>query len=96
MSLAKTHGGALPAAVDVKALQEFLEQQGAALSDSAYKELCINVIRLMGRGEYLADQDEGHFALATLNYTHSTAPNRRYPDLVNQRMIISALAKQAR
>jgi exoribonuclease R len=57
-----------------------------------YRELSANVIRLMGRGEYCTDVTQGHFALATLNYTHSTAPNRRYPDLVNQRMLFAVLA----
>jgi len=57
------------------------------------------VIKLLGSGEYMLDKPgqsiEGHFGLAVMDYTHSTAPNRRYPDLITQRGIKAALAKQA-
>ena len=83
--------------VSVKDLQKFLRTMGSKLSRDAYKELCLRVIILMGRGEYISDDGKnkensiGHFALALGSYTHSTAPNRRYPDVVLQRMLIAAL-----
>lgn len=93
VDLAKQHSFPLGSDVDVKELQRFLEVQGKKMDEERYKDLCMQVIRLMGRGEYSVDDGtEGHFALATLNYTHSTAPNRRYPDLINQRMVMAILA----
>jgi ribonuclease R len=56
------------------------------------------VVKLLGSGEYMLDKPgqlvEGHFGLAVMDYTHSTAPNRRFPDLVTQRIVKAALSKQ--
>ena len=63
-----------------------------------YADVSLAVIKLMGPGEYVlsrpGDKDQGHFALAAHDYTHSTAPNRRFADTVTQRLIKSVLAKQ--
>jgi len=90
VSLAAEHGGSLPAAPDSVALNNFLEAQRA--KDSIhYPDLAVAVIKLMGPGEYMlmrpTDDPTGHFGLAARDYTHSTAPNRRFPDLVTQRIL---------
>jgi len=90
VALAKEHGTDLPAAPDSVALNNFLEEQRR--TDSIhYPDLAVAVIKLMGPGEYLlmrADDDPtGHFGLAARDYTHSTAPNRRFPDIVTQRIL---------
>jgi exoribonuclease-2 len=76
------------------ALQQFLKAQRAAAPDT-FADLSLAVIKLLGRGEYIAatpEQASRHFALAAQSYSHSTAPNRRYPDVLTQRLIKSALA----
>ena len=97
VELAAQHGERLPAQPDAVALSAFLQKQKAADPDH-YADLSLAVIKLMGPGEYvLARQGEdapGHFALAAHDYTHSTAPNRRFADLVTQRLIRAVLAKQ--
>ena len=95
VTLAAEHGATLPAAPDSVALNNFLEAQRA--SDSIhYPDLAVAVIKLMGPGEYMLmrpdDDPTGHFGLAARDYTHSTAPNRRFPDLVTQR-VLHAMAK---
>ena len=79
----------LPSYPDAKALNEFLESRKQA-NPGAHEELSSNVVRLVGRGEYVVAKPgepmEGHFALAAPDYGHTTAPNRRAPDLVNQRI----------
>lgn len=92
--LAASLGGALPASPDPGALSRFLD--AAALADPARaEELQLTVRRLIGRGEYRAwrqgDGPAAHFALAVDAYAHSTAPNRRYPDLVAQRCLDAVL-----
>jgi exoribonuclease-2 len=90
VALADAHGTSLPANPDSVALNNFLEQQRR--TDSIhYPDLAVAVIKLMGPGEYLLmrpdDDPTGHFGLAARDYTHSTAPNRRFPDLVTQRVL---------
>jgi exoribonuclease-2 len=88
-------GEKLPSTPDAKALNDFLLKRRTA-DPLRFADLSLAVIKLLGRGEYavsLPDQEvTGHFGLAVSEYTHSTAPNRRYPDLITQRLIKSALA----
>jgi VacB/RNase II family 3'-5' exoribonuclease len=96
VDLARDRGAALPPEPDAKALESFLTSQRASRPDD-FSDLSLSVIKLLGRGEYVAEAPTGaslgHFALAVTNYTHSTAPNRRFTDLVTQRLIKAALAK---
>ncbi len=91
-------GERLPGTPDAKALHDFLVRRRAA-DALRFPDLSLAVIKLMGRGEYLAsfpgEEVTGHFGLAVSDYTHSTAPNRRYPDLITQRLLKAALAGQA-
>lgn len=95
VDLARQHGESLPDSPDAKALEAFLTAARAHQPDD-FADLSLSVIKLLGRGEYVAEtpsgRADGHFALAVTNYTHSTAPNRRFPDLVTQRLIKAALA----
>ena len=96
VQLAASQGGSLPATPDSKALNDFLMQRKAA--DSAhFADLSLAVIKLMGPGEYVlerpGDPEQGHFGLAVQDYTHSTAPNRRFADLVTQRLIKALLGR---
>jgi exoribonuclease-2 len=88
-------GERLPAEPDPSALNAFLIKRRAA-DALRFPDLSLTVIKLLGRGEYVASFPgqavTGHFGLAVSEYTHSTAPNRRYPDLLTQRLLKSALA----
>ncbi|MEO6924802.1 MAG: RNB domain-containing ribonuclease, partial [Bryocella sp.] len=90
VALAKEHGTDLPEAPDSVALNNFLcdQRKNDAIH---YPDLAVAVIKLMGPGEYLlmraTDDPTGHFGLAARDYTHSTAPNRRFPDIVIQRCL---------
>lgn len=97
VALAATLGGHLPAAPDSKALNEFLIARKAADPDR-FADLSLAIIKLMGSGEYVLERpgapQSGHFGLAVEDYTHSTAPNRRFADLVTQRLVKAVLANQ--
>ena len=97
VQLAGTLGGHLPGQPDSKALNDFLQTRRASDPDH-FADLSLAVIKLMGPGEYVlerpGDTDPGHFGLAVQDYTHSTAPNRRFADLVTQRILKALLAKQ--
>jgi exoribonuclease-2 len=95
VQLAATHNIKLPAQPDSKALNDMLIQRQAADPDH-FADLSLAVIKLIGPGEYVlerpGDPVQGHFGLAVLDYTHSTAPNRRFPDIVTQRLLKALLA----
>jgi exoribonuclease-2 len=94
VALAAQQGGHLPATPDSKALNDFLQARKAADPDH-FADLSLSVIKLMGPGEYVlerpGDPSPGHFGLAVQSYTHSTAPNRRFADMVIQRLIKAVL-----
>ncbi len=97
VELAAKQGGRLPTEPDSRALNDFLVQRKAADPDH-FADLSLAVIKLMGPGQYVlerpGDPEQGHFGLAVQDYTHSTAPNRRFADLVTQRLIKAVLANQ--
>jgi exoribonuclease-2 len=98
VALAQAHGATLPPAPDAPALERFLvERRGA--DPQGFGDLSLAVVKLLGAGEYSAelpgDSMPDHFGLAVSDYAHSTAPNRRYPDLVTQRLLKAAIAGEA-
>jgi exoribonuclease-2 len=90
VALAEQNGTTLPATPDSVALNNFLCERRKN-DETHYPDLAVAVIKLMGPGEYMLmrpdDDPTGHFGLAARDYTHSTAPNRRFPDLVTQRVL---------
>jgi VacB/RNase II family 3'-5' exoribonuclease len=94
VQIAADHQYKLPELPDSKALEEFLIKRKAADS-LRFPDLSLAVIKLLGAGEYIAELPDGnlpgHFGLAVKDYAHSTAPNRRYPDLLTQRLLKAAL-----
>jgi exoribonuclease-2 len=95
VQLAAEQGGKLPPQPDSKALNDFLTQRKGDDPDH-FADLSLAVIKLMGPGQYVlerpGDPEQGHFGLAVQDYTHSTAPNRRFADLVTQRIVKAKLA----
>ncbi len=103
VALASSHGVDLPALPDALALDRFLSARRAA-DPAGFADLSLAVVKLLGSGEYAAAPAKspasegslsGHFGLAINDYAHSTAPNRRFPDLVTQRLLKAALAGEA-
>ena len=100
-ALAASHGLQLPAAPDALALDRFLTARRLA-DPAGFADLSLAVVKLLGSGEYAAAPAAadganglGHFGLAVNDYAHSTAPNRRFPDLVTQRLLKAAVAGMA-
>lgn len=95
VELARSLGATLPATPDSRALNDFLLARRAADPDH-FADLSLSVIKLMGPGEYAVEQpgdtEPDHFGLAVDDYTHATAPNRRFADLVTQRLVKAAIA----
>jgi VacB/RNase II family 3'-5' exoribonuclease len=94
VELAGRYGETLPTAPDSLALAGFLARRRAADPDR-FPDLSVSIVKLMGPGIYALDlpgkDPGGHFGLATHDYSHATAPNRRYADLVTQRLVKAAL-----
>ncbi len=107
VEVAKKLGDTLPAEPDAKALEAFLERRREA-DPLRFSDLSLTIVQLMGAGEYVVEdaqpgapvdhsktvavEDYGHFGLAIRDYAHSTAPNRRYPDLISHRLVKAVLA----
>jgi exoribonuclease II len=95
VAVAKDYGESLPAEPSAAALGAFLLKRRAA-DPLRFPDLSLVIVKLMGRGEYAVDvpgsAPVGHFGLAVEDYTHATAPNRRFPDLITQRLLKAALA----
>lgn len=96
VDVARDKGVELPAQPDALALEEFLARERRR-DPLRFPDLSLVIVKLMGRGEYVVETPDGppigHFALAVRDYTHSTAPNRRFPDLITTRMIKATLAR---
>jgi len=96
VELAARYGDTLPAEPDSLALSKFLTKRRAA-DPLRFPDLSLTIVKLMGPGAYALDlpgkDPGGHFGLAAHDYSHATAPNRRYADLITQRLVKAALAK---
>ncbi|HEX2121371.1 MAG TPA: RNB domain-containing ribonuclease [Thermoanaerobaculia bacterium] len=93
--IAEELGERLPPDPDARALEEFLRRRRKA-DPTRFPDLSLAIVKAMGAGEYVVEEPGqtpiGHFGLAVKDYTHSTAPNRRYPDLITHRLVKAALA----
>lgn len=93
--IASEHGSHLPEQPDSRALEQFLKLEQRK-DPVRFPDLSLSVIKLMGPGEYEVRRpgsgSNGHFGLAVRDYSHSTAPNRRFPDMITQRLLKAALA----
>jgi VacB/RNase II family 3'-5' exoribonuclease len=97
VALAAESGERLPLTPDAAALDAFLTKR-RQVDPARFPDVSLSVVKLLGSGEYVlqvpGQSSEGHFGLAVKDYTHSTAPNRRFPDLVTQRLLKAALTGQ--
>ena len=97
VGVAKEYGEVLPPEPDSKELEVFLAKRHKA-DPLRFPDLSLVIVKLMGRGEYVLETPGGppigHFGLAVRDYAHSTAPNRRFPDLISARLVKAILAKQ--
>jgi len=98
VALAATFGDTLPASPDAAALDTFLVKRREA-DPLRFPDVSLSVVKMLGSGEYVVEPPgsvpSGHFGLAVSGYTHSTAPNRRFPDLITQRLVKAAIAGAA-
>ena len=97
VEVARQYGEALPPDPDSKALEDFLSKRHLA-DPLRFADLSLVIVKLMGSGEYVVEAPGGppigHFGLAVRDYTHSTAPNRRFPDLITTRLLKAVLANE--
>jgi VacB/RNase II family 3'-5' exoribonuclease len=96
VAIAREYGYTLPEKPEALALSRFLGERRAA-DPLRFPDLSLSIVKLLGPGEYVLDRpgpsdDQPHFGLAATDYTHATAPNRRYADLVTQRLVKAAIA----
>ena len=98
VALAAESGDRLPLTPDAAALDAFLTSR-RKIDPARFADVSLSVVKLLGAGEYAlqtpGQPSAGHFGLAVKDYTHSTAPNRRFPDLIAQRLLKAALIEQA-
>jgi len=98
VAVANEMGEYLPSEPNAAALSQFLSRRRQA-DPLRFPDLSLTIVKLMGRGEYVlevpGEEAPGHFGLAVRDYTHSTAPNRRFPDLITQRLVKAALASES-